>query len=156
MLGLYDHHWKIQEVSDISRTTGNKPSSNYREFVCTVFAANLKSESSTVTGHPNGELVVIQKLRECPKYYPWKKGFDPKEHQQMLLTEESLKAQREATRDQRESDRRWQEEQRKSDRDWQLAQKASDRKWHWVGLAIAAGLGLISAILQFFIFNSGK
>lgn len=52
----------------------------------------------------------------------------------------------------KERDLAWQESQREKDRIWQLEQKRKDRFWHWVGLFIAATLGLGSALLQAWLF----
>jgi hypothetical protein len=103
---------------------------------------------------------VLAMERECKSFTPWKQGFTPKEHREMIENQE-LRAwqerqeeQRKATQcwqeEQREKDLRRQEDQRREDQRLQEERRRSDRRWQVSMIALAAVLGL------FFSFVQGK
>jgi len=91
--------------------------------VCAAGAADFERELGTKAPGPNDRTRVVIKERECAKFTPWRKGFTPKEHQEMLNTEAMLKYQEER----REQDRRWEEERREADRAFQKSLKEAER-----------------------------
>jgi hypothetical protein len=62
--------------------------------VCFKHAADLRAEIDAVGKDPvNGpsnqwRIEVIQKLRECDRFFSWQRGFSPKEHAEMLREQE--------------------------------------------------------------------
>ncbi len=97
---------------------------------------------------------VLKRNRdECPGFTPWRQGFTPKEHQEMLDRQWRLEfqAQREEAdrqwRDQqRKADLEWREEQRRRDLEWRERESRETRKWHWRDFwAVVIATGLIVA-----------
>jgi len=121
--------------------------------VCFANAVNLAEEIAAY-GEFRPETVdaVIRFERDCPRFTPWRRGFSPKEHYEMIQMDEMRRWQER----QRESDRQWQEAQRQSERDWQEQQALANREWQQkeqrttrrlqIALAFMAGaFGLLGA-----------
>jgi hypothetical protein len=89
--------------------------------VCLENAADLQREIRDLEPNLNNKLcaaadsvkAVIQKDRECPKFFPYQRGATPKEHRDMKLSEEFRRINQEwrdkAQRDQSDSERRAEE-----------------------------------------------
>jgi hypothetical protein len=92
--------------------------------VCFVMARKFEEELKGEQSRSN----VNELLKEewnCPSFTPWNQGFSPKEHKEMMMTEQIQRLQNE----QRESDRRWQQEQKARELAWQEEQREKDRRW---------------------------
>lgn len=88
-------------------------------MVCSVGACDIQAECE------GKELkTVLHHQRECAKFNPWKPGFSPKEHKEMIAAERL----EEIAEERRKSDRAWQEEIREKDRLWHLQQALDDKK----------------------------
>lgn len=59
---------------------------------------------------------VVQQERECDSFTPWKQGFSPKEHREML-DRQWMRDQEEARAD---ADRKWRNDQRREERIWRV------------------------------------
>lgn len=129
---------ELVEVESDIRQTGDIPPTTYiNVLICFVRAFQLHDELQQEQGvFKNKFLNVINKNRKCPKFIAWQQGFTPKEHQEMIYTEEMRK--QDAA--ERERVRAFQSEQTESTR--KIARAT------WLGpvvgaliSAIAAGLG---------------
>jgi hypothetical protein len=98
---------------------------------------------------------IISRGRGCHKFYAWRQGFNPKEHQEMVNSEMLLKLQEE----QRPRDREWQAEQRREKREWQTRREQPDRdrqEWQWWRDKIASAFLVILATVLAFLFARWK
>ena len=73
---------------------------------------------------------VTARERDCVVFTPWRQGFAPKEHLEMLDREER---------------RRWQEEQRAADLRWREQQRREDKWWRVIELIVLAGIATLIA-----------
>ena len=81
-------------------------------------------------------LQQITTPRKCPLYTVWKPSFSPKDHYNMIQTEEMMK---------------WQADQKELDRKFQTDSKRSDRSWQIKVAVFAAALSLINALIIFLV-----
>jgi hypothetical protein len=151
----------LHEVRANWRETGGVPREYISEPRCFVRAIRLEDERpSPETGEQSGFVEIIGRERNCPKFFPWMQGYNPRDHLDMLheKTLRELEAkQRERDQqwqaEQRQKDKEWQEEQRRQDaehqrqqkeeeRRWQEAQKRRDRIWQAFYLFVGAALGV--------------
>jgi hypothetical protein len=145
--------WRLEETEAAIRATGAMPNDPlddkkklYQEWpACFVGAADFRKEGDDKY-HPTVVEGLITKDRQCSRFMSWVRGFDPKEHAQMLNQEQIERLQ-----DARiEADRRWQESRAAEDwkRQEEWASKASRREWRiamWT-LFLGAMLGFLLSI----------
>lgn len=90
---------------------------------------------------------ILHGNRRCEQFTPWRQGFTPREHREMLDHKELLQAQAE----QRVRDKQWQAEQREKDRQFQSEQRKDDRRWqqaqNWWNRIFTIGGVVLGAIL---------
>jgi hypothetical protein len=89
--------------------------------------ALLDGQGKDVTGE--AVLRIITKRRVCDGFYPWKPGFTPKEHYEML---------------DRERWQKWQQDQRRSDRHWRIVELIV---LGLVAILIAGGFTVLGAFI---------
>jgi hypothetical protein len=119
---------------------------------------------------------IIREGRECASFTPWRQGFTPKEHDEMIQSaelrewqqeerekerawleeqkrrdqerEERLEAEREQRRqEERERDRQWLDQQRLKDQDREEKTRRLQVKWQIINTAIGALLGALLALI---------
>jgi hypothetical protein len=97
-------------------------------------------------------LRVINRERECDKFFRWRIGFQPKEHLEMMFQDEL----RQMATDQRERDRTWQDDVRKRDetdrdkrRTEDLARQSKERR---IDKVWNIGLVVFAAFIGFFLW----
>ena len=73
---------------------------------------------------------VSARERDCASFTPWRQGFTPKEHLEMLDRVER---------------QRWQEEQREKDLRWREQQRKEDKRWRVIELIVLAGIATLVA-----------
>ena len=125
-----------QPCRESGEVTGRLTAGSQPIFECVVSAADLNAEMKEAlrvsqSNHRVALLAVMNRDRSCPKFFQHRRGFTPKEHVQMMLTEEMVQAQRnllaeekKANDERRKEDARVAEERRKSDRRWNIGQAA--------------------------------
>jgi len=110
---------------------------------CFVRAANLHGEAKELGEPPVGAgnyaagvmRTVIEKGRQCERWYPWQEGFTPKEH---LEERRALE-----TEDRR---RTWEREREDERREWEKVQQGERRKFDIALGAVVAILALAEII----------
>jgi hypothetical protein len=163
-LSVRDYTTRAAEEADHHlRASGEKQQRHDLDPVCFVGAFNLPAELTART--PAGYVAVVSKERACGEFTPWQQSYSPREHKEMLITQQLQKYQEE----QREKDRQWQAEQRERDRLWQEQQKTKDlesqqardreqRLWQeeqarrtarrtWAIALLGAAIGIVGATL---------
>jgi hypothetical protein len=101
---------------------------------CALGAMTLSNEIEPITGAGNSfqfrravarqAVAIMHKERTCPKFRERIPGLFPKEHVEMLLTQDMLNAQASAAKAQAERERRWRQE----DLSRAAAERAADIK----------------------------
>lgn len=103
------------------RDRGYLPATHYDEHpVC--FANKVKFRSPEEMGISTNEDKRKEKLhhpRDCDGFTPWRIGFTPKEHQEMLLSEKAIELQRA----EQAADRAWRDAQAERDHQWRLDER---------------------------------
>ena len=145
---------QLLDAETVLRERGKLPSSIYDEHpICFVNMIDFRG-SDAIGLSPNEDKCkeVLQSERLCEGFVPWMQGFTPKEHKEMLLTEASLRIQKEqaeADREERrrreEADRRWRDDQSAKDHAWREAES----RWRRHELIVMGGIvTLISVVAQ--------
>ena len=96
--------------------------------VCFVRASDLAAEMELPKGKAQF-LKVLGTERECQRFVKWQQGFTPREHKEMIDSQE----------------------QRERDRQWQFEQKRSDRRWHLFMVLLASGLSAGFTVFGWFL-----
>ena len=68
---------------------------------------------------------------DCPGFTPWRRGYSPRDHREML---------------DREEERRWRQERDDADRKWRRRIEQDNRRWRLIELAVL-GFGIILATI---------
>ena len=82
---------ELDEAYSYYRQKGEADTPHHPFPVCFAMAATLEGEVNTSNGDFAGVpiLQVIEKDRsDCPEWTPWRQGFSPKEHREMLIRQE--------------------------------------------------------------------
>lgn len=103
--------------------TSTQYDNHERMPVC--FAQAIEFRKEIARDDESGILPVIGKSRKCDSFMPWRHGFSPKEHQEMLDRQWLLDFQ--TRRD--DADRRWRQECDERDRTWRETQAENERHW---------------------------
>lgn len=130
------------EAHDYWRESGQVSPKHMYEIapVCFVMALPIAHEMAGVgkdEERPKRFVEIINKERDCAKFFPWVQGYSPKEHRDMLHEKMMIELQQA----QRERERAWQDEQKAKDREWQAKQKIRDRFWSVLILILGAAIG---------------
>jgi hypothetical protein len=98
--------------------------------VCLADMADFESECGNAAPSQEKRSEVVNRERECDKFTPWRVGFSPVEHYQMILAEQRDKA-----------DREWRHKEAEQQRQWQSGQATAAQTRHRENLdAVSAQL----------------
>jgi hypothetical protein len=121
--------WHLPVLPDMVPKYENAP-------LCFAMAADLKAESEGPGGtFPIDGILLIE--RNCGKFTPWVQGFTPREHREMIESQES-----------KERDRQWQAEQKALEHQFQKDQAFWNRIFALIAVFTAALLSFIFASLK--------
>jgi hypothetical protein len=109
--------------------------------VCLADVADFRRECGN--GDPSQEKrkEAVNKERSCPEFTPWRVGFSPAEHYEMILSENMIEIQRQRE----DADREWRHKEAELQRQWQSEQTnaADTRHRETIKWAIKAARGNI-------------
>jgi len=153
LLAVRTNESELQEAHETLRDEGALSQNLHNgQILCIVKAFDLKTEIAEQPNNTNSTkriLPVLEKDRECKKFRDWVQGFSPKEHLQMILSENMVieaekrrAADEERAKEQRKADKDWQKEQREEDIKRLRAERWGDRIYQII-IGIIAFVGTI-------------
>jgi hypothetical protein len=111
--------------------------------LCFVAAIEFQKECSTID--IKGVMEAMNRERECESFTPWKQGYTPREHHEML----EMKLLRDWQANREEADRAWRERQAREDRQWREKESALARganRIHLWEIVVVSAISVVIAV----------
>ena len=142
----HEHNRGLVEAERITRVDGFVPEKLNVEKMPLCFLMLIDFRAHIAGAADEQRRDALNAERECADFTPWRQGFSPKEHQEMLDRQWMLDFQ---TR-REDADRTWRQECDDRNREWQENQAAIADKRHtqslWIAM-IAAAIGAVATLL---------
>jgi hypothetical protein len=148
----------LEEAHSTFRETGgvSVPGLGTRVYerypICSVRRCDLEAEyrdgQEVFTNNDGSDSAkaVIQKARDCEFFIPWRMGFTPQQHRELL----DMQMDREWREQRLQEDRAWRDEQARLEREWRTEEAKDRRKsnlYLLLGVIVAAFVPIVAIIL---------